>query len=265
LILFNKLFSCRALAALVMLAMLMAVPRMAQAQPRERVTIYAATSLKEALDAVLKLREAQRRSTVQVVYAASSTLARQIERGAPADVFISADTDWMDYLSQRKLLREGTRVNLLTNRLVLIVPANSASDIAIGPRFALAAALGNGRLAMADPDSVPAGKYAKAALIKLGVWGEVSRKIASTENVRAALALVARGEVPFGIVYASDTVAERKVRVQGEFPAHLHAPVVYPAALLAQSRAGDAQPLLGDLRSAEAQALWRKHGFGVVE
>ena len=259
----NKLLIC--LIPIALVALLTAVPRTAQAQPRSRITIYAAASLKEALDAVLKLREAQRHSAVQVVYAASSTLARQIERGAPADLFIAADTDWMDYLAQRKLLREGTRVNLLTNRLVLITPSNSQANIVIGPRFALAAALGKDRLAMADPDRVPAGKYAKAALMKLEVWNTVSRSIAPTENVRAALALVARAEVPFGIVYASDAAAEARVRVQGEFPAHTHAPVIYPAAILAHSGAGDAQPLLDDLRSAQARTLWRKFGFGVVE
>ena len=243
---------------------MMTLPGMPYAQPRERVTIYAAASLKEALDDVLKMHP-QRRSAVQVVYAASSTLARQIESGAPADVFIAADTDWMDHLAQRKLLRERTRVNLLTNRLVLVAPANSKSTLLIGPRFALAAALGKDRLAMADPDSVPAGKYGKAALISLGVWNDVSGRIAPTENVRAALALVARGETPFGIVYASDAVAETRVRVQGEFPAHTHPAVVYPAAILAQSLAPDAQALLGDLRSAEARMQWRKHGFGFPE
>lgn len=268
----NKLFHLSHLWLLfVQVSLWAAVPGGAQAQSRERViptttlTVYAAVSLKEALDAVLKQREAQGRGTVRAVYAASSTLARQIEHGAPADLFIAADSDWMDYLAQRKLLRERTRLNLLTNRLVLITPSNSKAAIVIAPRFALAAALGKDRLAMADPDSVPAGKYAKAALVTLGVWDEVSRKIAATENVRAALALVAHGEVPFGIVYASDAAAEPRVRVQGEFPARTHAPVVYPVAILAQSRAGDAQALLDELRSAQARVLWRKFGFGVVE
>lgn len=242
-----------------------AVPNPALAQARDGVTVYAAASLKDALDAVLKIREVQRRGNAKAVYAASSALARQIEHGAPADVFIAADNDWMDYLDRRKLLRAGTRVNLLSNRLVLIAPANQQSNLAIGPRFPLASTLGKGRLAIADPDSVPAGKYAKAALVSLSVWDEVSRNIVRTENVRAALALVARGEAPFGIVYASDAAAERKVRVQGEFPVQSHPAVVYPAAILAASRTGDAGALLDFLQSHEARAVWRHHGFLVAD
>lgn len=253
--LLNNIFLLALLAA--------AMPAPAAAQARDGVAIYAAASLKDALDRLLTTREKQTNVTVKVVYAASSTLARQIERGAPADIFISADTAWMDYLAQRKILRDGSRVNLLTNRLVLIATAGHASDLAIGAKFPLTAALGNDRLAMADPDSVPAGKYGRAALQALGVWHEVSRKIAPTENVRAALALVARGEAPFGIVYASDAIAEPKVRVQGEFPAQSHAPIIYPAAIIAESRSSEAAALLHFLRSAQARAVWRTHGFGV--
>lgn len=232
----------------------------ATAQPRVAVTVYAAASLKDALDHLL-----QRRGTVKTVYAASSTLARQIEHGAPADIFIAADTEWMDYLAQRKLLRAGSRVNLVTNRLVLIAPAGQVLTLAIAPNFPLAAALGTGRLAIAEPDSVPAGKYGRAALQALGVWPEVARKIAPAENVRAALLLVARGETPLGIVYASDAVAEPRVRVLGEFPASSHAPIVYPAAMVAASKNTEAQGVLDFLRSTEARAAWRKYGFGVAE
>lgn len=240
-----------------------AVP--AQAQPRAAaVTIYAAASLKNALDVQLNTTHAQTRFPAKVVYAASSTLARQIEHGAPADLFIAADLEWMDYLQQRKLLRTGSRVNLLTNRLVLIAPAQRSSNLVIGPNFPLAAALGKERLAMADIHSVPAGKYGRAALQALGVWQQVERSIAPAENVRAALLLVARGETPFGIVYASDAAMEPRVRVQGEFPPDTHPLIVYPAAVLAASRAADAAPLLDHLRSAEARALWRQHGFGVA-
>jgi molybdate transport system substrate-binding protein len=235
------------------------------AQPRVGVTVYAAASLKDALDALLRTRESQGLGAAKVVYAASSTLARQIEHGAPADLFIAADSDWMDYLAQRNLLRGGTRVNLLSNRLVLIAPVGSKSSLVIAPQFLLVAALGKDRLAIADPDSVPAGKYGKAALQALGVWNEVSRKLAPTENVRTALMLVARGEAPLGIVYASDAAADARVRIVGEFPPRTHAPIVYPAALLAQSRSGEAPALLDYLRSAAAQAVWRKFGFGVAQ
>lgn len=235
------------------------------AQPQAPVAIYAAASLKDALDAILKTQGRLLHGTAKPVYAASSTLARQIEYGAPADVFIAADTDWMDYLAQRKLLLQGTRVNLLTNRLVLIVPAGSKAELAIAPQFPLAAALGGGRLALADPGSVPAGRYAKSALQALGVWDAVARQVAPMENVRAALLLVARSEAPFGIVYASDAVAETRVRVLGEFPARSHAPIVYAAAVLAQSRSAQARALLEHLRSDAALAVWRKYGFGVAD
>lgn len=235
------------------------------AQPQAPVAIYAAASLKDALDAILAMPGRPIHGAVKPVYAASSTLARQIERGAPADVFIAADTQWMDYLAQRKLLRPGTRVNLLSNRLVLIVPAASKAGLAIAPQFPLAAALGDARLALADPGSVPAGKYAKAALQALGVWEAVARKIAPMENVRAALLLVARGEAPFGIVYASDAMAETRVRVLGEFPARTHEPIVYAAAVLAHSRSGEARALLDHLQSDAARALWRRYGFGVAD
>lgn len=250
--LFNYLFLC----GLVLLV----PPSTVHAQTREPIIIYAAASMKDALDHLLKTR-----AEVKTVYAASSTLARQIEHGAPADIFISADEEWMDYLAQRRLLKSGSRVNLLTNRLVLIAPAGRASAITIAPNFPLAAALGTGRLAMADPDSVPAGKYGKAALQKMGVWQDVARKIAPAENVRAAMLWVARGETPLGIVYASDAVAEPKVRVQGEFPAASHAPIVYPAALVAASKRAGTQRLLDELRSEPARAVWRKFGFGIAD
>ena len=196
-----------------------------------------------------------------VSYAASPALARQIENGAPADIFVSADLEWMDYLEKRKLVRAGTRANLLSNRLVLIAPADSKAVLTIGPRFPLAALLGDKRLAMADPDSVPAGKYGRAALEALEVWAEVAPKVARAENVRAALALVARGEAPFGIVYATDAVAERKVRVIGEFAAHLHPAIVYPAALTSASKSERAGSFLQFLRSAEARPVWQQYGF----
>ena len=242
-----------------------AAPNGAFAQAQHPVAIYAAASLKDGLDALLKMRDTSKRAPAKAVYAASSTLARQIEHGAPADLFISADVDWMDYLAQRKLLKHGSRINLLSNRLVLIAPANRPSPLVIAPRFALAAALGKDRLAMADHDSVPAGKYGKAALQALGVWHDVSRQIAPVENVRAAMMLVVRGEAPFGIVYASDAAADPRARVQGEFPASSHPPIVYPAAVLSAAQSGEAQAWLDFLRSTEARAVWRKYGFGIAD
>ncbi len=233
------------------------------AQSRPNVTVFAAASLKEVLDELAQAFEKQGRGKVVVAYAASSALARQIEKGAPVDVFISADLDWMDYLDKLKRLRAGSRINLASNRLVLITPAGSKAALILAPKFPLAAALGDGRLAMADPTNVPAGKYGKAALEALGVWHEVDAKTARAENVRAALALVALGEAPFGIVYSTDAMAERKVRVVGEFAATLHAPIVYPAALLADSRSQNAAALLQFLQSADARAVWRKFGFRV--
>lgn len=246
-----------------MLLCMIMVPS-AWAQTRADVTVYAAASMKEGLDALARQFEKQAGGKVAVSYGASPTLARQIENGAPADLFISADRDWMDYLDQRKLIRAGSRANLLSNRLVLIAPVDSQAMLVIAPQFPLAEALGSNRLAMADPDSVPAGKYGKAALEALGVWNTVVSRLARAENVRAALALVARGEAPFGIVYNTDAMAERKVRVIGEFPANLHPPIVYPVALLADRRSPSAERLLRFLRSTEARAVWRKFGF-VVE
>ncbi len=234
------------------------------AQTRPVVTVYAAASLKEGLDDLALQFAKQGGAAVRVSYAASSALARQIENGAPSDVFISADIEWMDYLDKRKLIQSASRVNLLSNRLVLIAPADSKSPIVIASNFPLAKALGGGRLAMADPGSVPAGKYAKAALESLGVWHQLAPRLAPAENVRAALALVARGEVPFGIVYSSDALAEPKVRVAGLFPLNIYPPIVYPAALVAQSRSKAATSLLLFLRSSEAHSVWRKYGF-VVE
>jgi molybdate transport system substrate-binding protein len=202
---------------------------------------------------------------VIVSYGASNALAKQIEAGAPADIFISADLDWMDYLDQRNLLAPKTRLDLLRNTLVLIAPASSATTLKIGPNFGLAAALGNEKLAMAHPDSVPAGKYGKSALEKLGVWTSVEKQVARAENVRAALALVSRGEAPFGIVYRTDALADKGVRIVDTFPADSHPPIIYPAALLASSKSSAAKPLLDHLRSASARAVWEKYGFGLIE
>jgi molybdate transport system substrate-binding protein len=228
------------------------------------VTVFAAASLKESMDAQAKAFEAATGHKVIVSYGGSNTLAKQIEAGAPADLFISADLDWMDYVDTRRLIAAGTRVELLRNTLVLIAPAGSAATLKIAPGFALATALGGGKLAMANPDSVPAGKYGKGALEKLGVWGSVEKQVARAENVRAALALVARAEAPFGIVYRTDALAEKGVKIVDTFPQDTYAPIVYPAAVVADSKSAAARPLLDYLRSTAARAAWEQYGFTVA-
>jgi molybdate transport system substrate-binding protein len=225
------------------------------------ITVFAAASLKEALDNQARQFEASTGNKVIISYAGSNALAKQIEAGAPADVFISADLDWMDYLESRNLLAPKSRVDLLRNRLVLIAPVANGAALRIGPDFPLAAALGPERLALANPDSVPAGKYAKAALQTLGVWSSVENRIARTENVRAALTLVARGEAAFGIVYATDAAAEPKVRIVGTFPESTHPPIVYPVALVAGARPPAAGELAAFLASAAARPTWQRFGF----
>lgn len=229
------------------------------------VTVFAAASLKEALDRQSKQFEAGTGNTVIISYGASNALARQIEAAAPADVFISADLDWMDYVAKRNLLAPGTRVDLLRNALVLIAPAGSAASLRIGPDFGLAAALGEDKLAMANPDSVPAGKYGKAALEKLGVWASVANRVARADNVRAALALVSRGEAPFGIVYATDARADNGVKIVDTFPAGSYPPITYPAAVLASSKSGAARPFLDYIRSAQAKPTWERYGFTMAQ
>jgi molybdate transport system substrate-binding protein len=229
------------------------------------ITVFAAASLKQALDNQARRFEASTGDKIVVSYAGSNALAKQIEAGAPADIFISADADWMDYLDSRKLLVLKSRVELLRNRLVLIAPADSSGSLQIAPNFPLSAALGAGRLAIANPDSVPAGKYAKAALQALGVWPSVEKQIARTENVRAALVLVARGEAPLGIVYATDALAERRVRVVGTFAETTHPAIVYPIAVVAGQRPAAASALLAYLASAAARLIWERYGFIVAE
>lgn len=228
------------------------------------VTVFAAASLKEAMDAQARAFEANTGNKVIVAYGGSNTLARQVEGGAPADLFISADSDWMDYVDQRHLLAPGTRVTLLRNALVLIAPAASPSVLKIAPRFGLAAALGSDKLAMANPDSVPAGRYGRSALEKLGVWPGVANKVARAENVRAALVLVSRGEAPFGIVYATDALADKGVRIVDTFAADTHPPIVYPAALLTASHTPAAKSLLDYLKTPAAGTIWEKYGFGLA-
>jgi molybdate transport system substrate-binding protein len=227
----------------------------------DNLTVFAAASLKNALDGIVKTHTTGSGDKVTVSYAASSALAKQIEQGAPADIFISADLEWMDYLEKRSLIRPSSRVNLVRNRLVLVAPADSKAGLRIGPAFPLAATLGKERLAMADPDAVPAGRYGKAALEKLGVWKDVQSRVAAAGDVRAALLLVARGEAPLGIVYSTDAAVEPKVRVVDVFPENTHPPIVYPAALVAQGKSGSAANFLRTLREPAARAIFEKYGF----
>jgi molybdate transport system substrate-binding protein len=237
---------------------------LSHAQDRE-VVVFAAASLKTALDEVAKAWSAKSGGTkVAISYAASSALAKQIESGAPADIFISADLDWMDYLAERGLVRPDTRVNLLGNQLVIVAPADSTAKLEMGPKLDLAAALGDGRLAMANVDSVPAGKYGKAALRKLGAWDGVKDKLAQAENVRAALQFVARGEAPLGIVYRTDVSSDPKVKVVAAFPADSHPPIIYPIAITQTSSNPAARSLLEFLRSGDAKGAFDKQGFTVL-
>jgi len=227
--------------------------------------VFAAASLKNALDDIDAQMAKEQGVKVVASYAASSALAKQIEQAAPADVFISADLDWMDYVAQRNLIQPASRIGLLGNRLVLVAPKDSKTAVKIAPNFPLAALLGDGRLAMADPAHVPAGKYGKAALEKLGVWASVAPKVAPADNVRAALLLVARGETPFGIVYATDAAAEPAVKIADAFPAGSYPPIVYPAAVTAASKNPAASRYLAYLQSAAARAIFEKHGFTVLQ
>jgi molybdate transport system substrate-binding protein len=238
-------------------------PLAAAAQPKTPVTVFAAASLKNALDEVGKAFTASGGGGVRFSYGASSALARQIESGAPADVFVSADSDWMNYLDARHMVAHASRRDILTNHLALIAPAASKVRLRIGKGMPLAQALGGGRLAVAGPD-VPAGKYAKASLTALGVWDSVSGRLAQAENVRGALAFVAHGEAPLGIVYDTDAKVEPAVKIVGLFPDQSHPPIVYPAALTAgHDSPGDAA-FLGFLQGPQARAIFRKYGFVVL-
>jgi molybdate transport system substrate-binding protein len=227
------------------------------------VVVFAAASLKNALDAINAQWHKETGKKATISYAASSALAKQIEQGAPAQMFISADIDWMDYVAGKSLIKPETRSNLLGNRIVLVAPKDKARAIDIKPGFDLAGALGDGRLSIANVDSVPAGKYGKAALEKLGVWASVAGKLAQAENVRAALLLVSRGEAPAGIVYQTDAASDKGVTVIGTFPEDTHPPIIYPFALT--TNAGpDAAALLAYVRSGKSKPLFEAQGFTVV-
>ena len=228
------------------------------------VVIFAAASLKNALDDIAGQWQRETGKKAVISYAASNTLIKQIEQRAPADIFISADLDWMDYGQQKNLIKPDSRFNLLGNRLVLIAPKDASVSASIQPGFDLATLLKGGRLAMGNVDAVPAGKYGKAALEKLGVWDSVKDKIAQAESVRAALLFVSRGEAPLGIVYQTDAAADPSVKIVGTFPENTHPPIIYPVALTKESTNPDAQTLLNYLRSPAARAAFERQGFTVL-
>jgi molybdate transport system substrate-binding protein len=234
------------------------------ASAQERMLVFAAASMKNALDEVNAAFTRQTGTAVSASYAATSALMKQIEQGAPADVFMSADLDWMRYGIERKLVRAETSVDLLGNRLVLIAPAGAAvPPVTIAPGIDLAALAGNGRIVTGDVRAVPVGRYAKAALESLGTWSSVQGRLAAVENVRVALALVARGEASLGIVYATDARAEPNVKVVGTFPPESHPAVVYRVALTGAAKPR-ARHYLSFLRGPSARAIFEAHGFSFL-
>jgi len=236
---------------------------LARAAAANTITVFAAASTTNALTEIGKIYESAGNGKVAFSFASSSTLAKQIENGAPADVFLFADKEWMDYLEGKNLLEAGSRLELLGNRIVLIVPASSAAPkLTVSPQLDLASLLGqDGLLAVGDPTHVPVGKYAKAALERLQLWPQVANRIAPAKDVRAGLALVERGESPLGIVYASDAVISDKVRVIGTFPADSHPRISYPVAALKTANSQAARQFIKFLSAPEAKAIWTKYGF----
>lgn len=243
---------------LALLMTLLAVPAAAE----DAVRLFAASSLTEAVNDVADLYARSGHPRPVVVLGASSALARQIDQGAPADVFLSADEDWMNTLAKANRIAPATRRDLLTNRLVLVVPASNPVKVAVRPGFDFAKLVGDGHWTTGDPDAVPVGKYAKEALVNLHAWDGVSARLARAENVRAALAFVERGDAAAGVVYETDAKASAKVRIAGVFPASSHKPIVYPAAAVATA-GPQAAPFLAYLRSSASRAAFRARGFGV--
>ncbi len=249
----------------VLVPLLGAIGVMASASAQDKtLTVFAAASMKNALDDVNAAYVRKSGVKVVVSYAASSALIKQIEQGAPADIFVSADIDWMDYGAQKNVIKDTTRINLLGNRLVLIAPKESKlANVAIGPGFDLAALAGDGRIATADVRAVPVGRYARAALEKLGAWQAAAPKFAMTENVRVALALVARGETALGIVYETDAKVESSVKIVGVFPADSHPPIIYPVAATPTARP-EATDYLAFLRTQTAKSIFERYGFSFL-
>ena len=240
--------------------LLFCLPSLAAQTDNPPLIVFAAASLTNALQEVGDGFTKDSSVPVKFSFAASSALARQIENGAPADVFFSADLEWMDYLQTRKLIQVATRHDVLGNQLVLVAPADSKIVLQIGPHLALAKILGTGRLATGDPDSVPVGRYAREALTNLGVWNEVEARLVRADSVRSALAFVDRGEASLGIVYATDAKIDTKVRVVDVFPDNTHMPIVYPIAVTAVAKA-DAIKFVDYVRGSVGDATFKKYGF----
>ncbi|SIQ05409.1 molybdate transport system substrate-binding protein [Rhizobium sp. RU33A] len=253
-----------AFAIVALMAVTAASPIGGIAHAEEPVTVFAAASLKESAEKVAAAWKAAGGTDVTFSFAGSSALAKQIEEGAPANVFISADLKWMDHLDKAGSVKTETRVNLLGNRIVLVAPKDSSAATTIAPGFPLAALLGNERLAMANVDAVPAGTYGKAALENLGVWESVKDKVAQAENVRAALLLVSRAEAPLGIVYETDAKVDPGVKILDRFPEDSHPAIVYPAALTTDSENPRAADFLAYLQGADAHAIFTAAGFTVL-
>ena len=254
-------FSAALLSAVLLLG------QAASAQERDAkspVIVFAAASLKNALDAISAAWQQESGQSTKISYAASSALAKQLEQDAPAHIFISADLDWMDYVEKKALIDTNSRSNLLGNALVLIAPKDSAAAIDLKQGADLGKLVGNGRLAMGNVNSVPAGKYAKAALEKLGMWPQVASKLAQAESVRAALLLVSRGEAPLGIVYQTDAASDPNVKIVATFPANSHPPIIYPIALTTKAT-DEAKSFFSYIKSPKAAPLFEAQGFTVLK
>jgi len=255
-------FRDRPIALLLALPLLLAGawPAAADEAKKPGLLVFAAASLTNVLGEMSADWEKTSGIPVKLSFAASSVLARQVEAGSKADVFVSADQEWMDYLQARNLIDKASRRNVAGNRLVLIAPADSRLELKVAPGFRLAEALGKRRLSTGDPDTVPVGRYARSALISLGVWDEVADRLVRADNVRSAMLFVARGEVPLGIVYATDAAVDTKVRIIDTFPANTHAPITYPAAALVHAKP-EAGSFIAYLGSEQARVTWRRFGF----
>ncbi len=248
---------------LATIAILMGSPAQVWAAS-DSLTVFAAASTTNAVTEIGALFSQQNEERFLPSFASSSTLAKQIDNGAPADIYISANRKWMDYLEEKQMIENGTRIDLLSNRIVLIVPSGSpVNDIQIVPGVDLLPIIGEGRLSMGDPDHVPAGIYGKQALESLGVWAAVESRVARSKDVRAALALVERGEAPLGLVYATDAAISNQVHVAGTFPETSHPPIIYPVAVVAGKRSLATDRFMALLQSAEAKSVFEKYGFSV--
>jgi molybdate transport system substrate-binding protein len=255
------MLASRFFRAFIAAALVVAAPLAARAAD---ITVFAAASLTNVLQKAADNYKTKSGKSVALSFAASSVLAKQIEASGGADMFVSADEDWMNYLDGKGLVQKSTRKDIVGNHLVLISPAGLDINVKVAPHFDLAKIVGNGKLAIADPSSVPAGKYAKASLTALGAWDSLQGHLAPAENVRVALSYVARGEAPLGIVYTTDAIAEPRVKIVGQFPDDSHAPILYPIALTKDAKP-EAQAFLDYLKGADASAVFSKAGFVVLK